>query len=81
MGAATQNIVISTWPRQMPAAVAAAYCGEKNVITFRNAVGSLYPEPKKVRGKGDRWLKEDLDKAIDQLHGKAPEVTDAADEL
>ena len=57
------------WPRLMRAEQAAAYVGERNPSTFRRAIGSLYPRPHRVKGKGERWLKEDLDKAIDQLTG------------
>jgi hypothetical protein len=55
------------WPRLMPAAVAAAYCGESSAAMFRRSVGTLWPPPRRVRGKGERWLREDLDRAIDRL--------------
>jgi hypothetical protein len=58
-----------SWPRLMRAEHAAAYCGEKSVDTFRRAVGTLYPRPIKVPGKGERWLKDQLDQAIDKLTG------------
>jgi len=41
---------------------AARYVDEKSVEAFRRAVGTLYPRPRKVVGKGDRWLKDDLDR-------------------
>jgi hypothetical protein len=49
----------------MRAETAAAYCDERSVEAFRNGVGTLYPHPKWVRHKGDRWLKEELDRAIE----------------
>jgi hypothetical protein len=61
---------IHAWPRLMRAEHAAAYCGEKSVCTFRRAIGTLYPRPIKVPGKGERWLREALDQAIDWLSGK-----------
>jgi hypothetical protein len=54
----------------MRAEYAAAYVDEKSVDTFRRAVGTLYPRPIKVPGKGERWLKEALDQAIDKLSGQ-----------
>ena len=69
------------WPRLMRAEVAAAYVGEKSVEAFRRAVGSLYPAPVKIPSKGDRWLKDALDKAIDHLSGSDGRIRDIADEL
>jgi hypothetical protein len=65
----------------MRADTAAAYCDEKSVETFLRAVGSLYPEPIRVSGKGDRWLKDALDRAIDRLCGSAVTVRDIADAM
>jgi hypothetical protein len=58
------------WPRLMTARTAAAYCDERSPYSFRRAVGRLWPRPVKVPGKGERWLKETLDQAIDKLNGK-----------
>lgn len=65
---------INAWPRQMRAATAAAYVDETSVEAFRRACGrgKLYPSPKNIEGKGERWLREDLDAALDRAHGKAP---------
>jgi len=54
---------------------------EVSVATFRRGVGTLYPPPVKMAGKGDRWVKEKLDEAIDQLSGSAEVIRDIADEL
>ena len=62
--------VRTEWPRLMRAESAAAYVDEKSVETFRRAVGKLYPKPIKVSGKGERWLKEALDEAIDKISGR-----------
>ena len=66
------------WPRLMRAATAAAYLDERSVDSFRRGVGTLYPEPINVVGKGERWLREDLDAAIDGLSGRAAAVRDAS---
>lgn len=68
-----------SWPRLMRADTAAAYCDEKSVEAFLRAVGSLYPEPIRVSGKGDRWLKDALDRAIDRLSSSAGTLRDIAD--
>ena len=58
------------WPRQMRAETAAAYCDEVSVEAFRRGIPALYPEPHEIPGKGDRWLIEELDAALDRIHGK-----------
>lgn len=63
----------------MTARTAAAYCDERSPHSFRRAVGRLWPRPIIVPGKGERWLKEDLDLAIDRLSSR--NVRDAADVL
>lgn len=70
---------IEGWPRLMQAHTAAAYCDERSVDAFRRAVGKLWPRPKKLPGKGERWLREELDHAIDRLARK--DVRDLADVL
>jgi hypothetical protein len=63
----------------MTAATAAAYCDEASVDAFRRGVGKIWPGAKRITGKGKRWLRDDLDEAIEQLMMK--EVRDAADVL
>jgi len=70
---------IEGWPRLMTAATAAAYCDETSVDAFRRGVGRIWPGPKKIIGKGARWLRDDLDEAIEQL--MMNEGRDAADVL
>jgi hypothetical protein len=41
----------------------------------------MWPEPLKLAGKGERWLKEDLDVAIDRATQRVSMVRDAADVL
>ena len=69
------------WPRLMRAESAAAYVDEKSVESFRRSVGTLYPEPVRISGKGDRWLRDDLDIAINRLIGVDTIAQDAADVL
>jgi hypothetical protein len=70
---------IAGWPRLMTAPTAAAYCDEASVEAFRRGVGKIWPRPRKIMGKGERWLREDLDEAIDRL--TMSNVKDAADLL
>ena len=65
----------------MRAATAAAYVDERSVDAFRRAVGTIWPAPVRVAGKGERWLKEDLDAAIDRASSRPSNVRDAADVL
>ena len=69
------------WPRLMRAETAAAYVDEKSVDAFRRGVGTLWPHPVKVVGKGDRWLRENLDRAIEQIATPSGTIRDIADVL
>ena len=62
---------IRPWPAQMRAETAAAYLDEASTSSFLRSVGTLYPEPKMLPTKGKRWLRADLDEALDRLHGQA----------
>ncbi len=66
-----------SWPRLMRAETAAAYLDEVSAPAFRRAVGTLYPAPISVPGKGERWLRDDLDEAIERMTGRAHLVRDA----
>jgi hypothetical protein len=70
-----------TWPRLMRAETAAAYCDERSVEAFTRRVGTVYPEPINVSGRGRLWLREDLDTAIEQLARKPSMVHDLAREF
>ena len=74
------------WPRQMRAETAAAYVDERSVTAFLQACAKpgedldttpncwgrekLYPAPRMIMGKGQRWLIEDLDAALDKIHDR-----------
>jgi len=65
----------------MRAETAAAYVDEVSVQAFRRKVGSVYPRPIHVSGRGRVWLKEHLDKAIAKLDGRPTDVVDGAELL
>ena len=65
----------------MRAQTAAAYVDEPSVESFLRGAGSTYPHPVNVTGKGNRWLREDLDRSIDLLTGRTSNIQDAADVL
>ena len=66
------------WPRLMRISTAAAYVDERSVDAFRRSLGTLWPKPLKLAGKGQRWLKEDLDEAIEKASHRPLDVKDAA---
>ena len=45
------TIPVGSWPRRMPAAIAAGYCGETTVEIFLKRVGKEYPRPRVKEGK------------------------------
>jgi len=71
----------TTWPILMRATTAAAYVDEVSVESFRRRVGKLYPRPVEIRGRGELWLRDDLDRSIDELSSRVERIRDAADVL
>lgn len=71
----------ATWPALMRATTAAAYLDEISVDSFRRRVGSVYPKPLNIRGRGELWLRDDLDKSINRLSNRIDRIGDAADVL
>lgn len=67
-------IPAGSWPRRMPAALAAGYCGEELVEAFMKRVGTDYPQPRVNDGRRKLWLQDDLDQAI-----LPPELTTVRD--
>ena len=57
-------IPAGSWPRRMPAELAAGYCGEATVEAFIARVGKEYPHPRVNEGRRRLWLRDDLDMAI-----------------
>ena len=72
---------VFAWPRLMRSDTAAAYVDERSVGAFLRGVGKIWPKGITIAGKGRRWLREDLDRAIERLSMRAPAVEDAADLL
>ena len=70
------TIPAGSWPRRMPAAIAAGYCGETTVEAFLKRVGKE-PQPRVKEGRRQLWLRDDLDRAI------APDIVpgDLAEDL
>lgn len=66
-----------SWPRRMPAALAAGYVGESTVEAFVKRVGTEYPAPRVNDGRRKLWMKEDLDRALGEL-ADDPEFRDAS---
>src|SRR5215510_16557706 len=72
-------IPAGSWPRRMPAEIAAGYCGERTVEAFLKRVGSEYPQPRISEGRRRLWLRDDLDQAI--LPFDLQSVRDVAEDL
>ena len=75
MSRAPQNP--GTWPPVMTAATAAAYMDECSVEAFLRRVGTVYPRPRKISGRGRVWLKQDLDQTMG-IAGGGEAAEDAA---
>jgi hypothetical protein len=73
------SIPSGSWPRRMPADLAAEYCGENSVEAFIKRVGSEYPLPRINDGRRKLWLKDDLDRAI--LPEQLCDTPDVAEDL
>ena len=72
-------IPAGSWPRRMPAELAAGYCGEVTVEAFIARVGREYPQPRVNEGRRRLWLRDDLDQAI--LPADLCRVRDVAEDL
>jgi hypothetical protein len=57
-------VPLGCWPRRMCADLAAGYCGERTVQAFIARVGTEYPQPRVNEGRRRLWLRDDLDRAI-----------------
>jgi hypothetical protein len=72
-------IPLGSWPRRMPAELAADYCGEPTVEAFMSRVGREYPRPRVNDERRRLWLRDDLDLAI--LPPDLQRVRDVAEDL
>ena len=73
--ASSQTTERSVPDRKAVLETAARYLDEKSVEAFRRGVATIYPKPRKL---WDRWLREDLDAAIEKLIGRPNHVRDAS---
>lgn len=68
------------WPYYMRAETAAAFCDEVSVEAFLRRVGTVYPRPRTISGRGKVWTQEMLTAAIGGPRRSSGDV-DAADLL
>lgn len=68
------SIPNGSWPRRMPASLAAGYCGELTVDAFLKRVGNEYPLPRVKEGRRQLWLIDDLDQAIAPFNTPADDI-------
>jgi hypothetical protein len=75
-------IPFGSWPLEMRAETAAAYCDEPSVEAFLAKVAKgIYPPPIRCKGSLPKWHRLKLDTAIAKRHGLQPghaEIEDAA---
>jgi hypothetical protein len=60
----------------MRAETAAAYVDEVSVEAFLRRAGKVYPAGRKVSGRGQVWVRDDLDTAIGALNGDRNSLAD-----
>ena len=59
-----------SWPLEMRAETAAAYCDEPSVEAFLSKVArGIYPPPARTKGSLPKWHRTKLDAAIARRHG------------
>jgi len=70
-----------SWPLEMRAETAAAYCDEPSVDAFLAKVAKgIYPQPIRCKGSLPKWHRHKLDAVIARRHGlqsSQAEVEDA----
>ena len=60
------EIPAGTWPKRMPAKLAAGYCGEASAQSFMKAwKRGEYPDPRVNTGRRKLWLIDDLNQTLD----------------
>lgn len=66
---------LGSWPLEMRAETAAAYCDEPSVEAFRAKVErGIYSKPKREPGCLPKWHRERLNQDIARRHGLAFDV-------
>jgi hypothetical protein len=69
-------IPVGSWPRRMPADLAAGYVGENTIEAFLKRVGKEYPQPRVKEGRRQLWLIDDLDQALSPTEYPADAAAD-----
>jgi hypothetical protein len=63
-------IPLGSWPQEMPAETAAAYCGEPSVASFQAKLEKgHYPPSARIKGMLPKWHRQKLHAAIARRHG------------
>lgn len=71
-----------SWPLEMRAETAAAYCDEPSVEAFLSkAANGVYPAPARSKGLLPKWHRSKLDAAIARRHGLRGEVAEVAEDI
>jgi hypothetical protein len=79
------HIPLGSWPLEMRAETAAAYCDEPSVEAFLNKVSrGIYAPPTVQKGIRPKWHRSKLDRDIAHRHGlmfDLPKLPNDASEL
>lgn len=71
-----------SWPQEMRAETAAAYCDEPSVEAFRSKVHrGTYCEPTQEKGCLPKWHRWKLDRDIARRHGLRFDNVDATEDV
>ena len=69
-----------SWPLEMRAETAAAYCDEPSVEAFLSKVSKgIYPPPARDKGFLPKWHRSKLDAAIARRHGLQVDIAQTED--
>lgn len=74
---------LGSWPLEMRAETAAAYCDERSVDAFLYKVEqNEYPHPIRKKGCSPKWHRFKLDQAIAKHHGlQSPQLSEEITDL
>ena len=78
------SIPHGSWPLEMRAETAAAYCDEPSVEAFLKKVPTIYSAPIKIKGCLPKWHRHKLEQDIARRHGiriSAPALIEDAEGL
>ena len=73
---------LGSWPLEMRAETAAAYCDEPSVEAFLAKVArGIYPQPARAKGSLPKWHRAKLDHDIARRHGLRSEGPPLAEDV